>query len=70
MLYDVSCSSGYERACNSLGVMFSDGEGSRQRDAGRRALREGVRGGDPKGCFNLANAYQTGAGVEREARRR
>jgi len=53
-LYERACQAGEARACTSLGVMASSGEGGRKDVSWARGLYEkGCKGGDAEGCEKL-----------------
>src|SRR5258708_22989870 len=64
------CEKAKYASCNSLGLMYEEGNGA-EKDAKRaeELYRRACDGGHANGCTNLGVLYQNGVGVAKDTRR-
>ena len=63
-LYQKACDAGSAPTCNSLGLIYANGEGVPQDQLRAAGLyRQACDGGNPPGCTNLGYVYAHGLGV-------
>src|SRR5258708_27877635 len=64
------CEKAKYASCNSLGLMYEEGDGA-EKDAKRaeELYRRACDGGHANGCTNLGVLYQNGVGVSKDTRR-
>ena len=70
-LYTKTCDGGLSLGCQNLGMMYKNGQGTKQDNTKAADLfTKGCEGGNARSCHNLGSMYEAGQGVKQDMQKR